>query len=214
VSDRALHLTGLLLTLLLVLLTWIVSLFKRDVSIVDSPWSLMFSGMACVCVFGGAPLAPAGRRIQHAPVKDIYQVSKANVFKWMKGADRVEHRYDRRLDMRKNILVHVNNSTYINGITRDISCSGLALASEQNHRLKKNAVVRAAFMADGQFVILPAQVVRVTEGEIALMFIEHASPRIQKRYDWLKKALRARLAAPDSERRLDGMEPVPATAKA
>ena len=108
----------------------------------------------------------------------------------------MEHRYDPRLGMRKSILVHVNNSTYINGITRDISYGGLALASAHNQRLKKNAVVRAAFMADGQFVILPAQVVRVTEGEIALMFIEHASPRIQKRYDWLKKTLRARMTAP------------------
>ena len=108
----------------------------------------------------------------------------------------MEHRYDPRLDMRKSILVHVNNSTYINGITRDISCGGLALESEQKQRVKKNGVVRAAFMADGQFVILPAQVVRVTEDEIALMFIEHESPRIQKRYDWLKKALRARMTAP------------------
>ena len=126
----------------------------------------------------------------------------------------MDHRNDPRLDMRKSILIHVKNGTYINGITRDISYGGLALASEHNYRVKENAVVRAAFIADGQFVILPAKVARVTEGEIALMFIEHESPRIQKRYDGLKKALRARMTAPDSECRLDGMQPVPAKAEA
>jgi steroid 5-alpha reductase family enzyme len=48
------------LTLLLVLLTWIVSVFKRNVSIVDSTWSLMFLGMACVYALGGAQLTGRG----------------------------------------------------------------------------------------------------------------------------------------------------------
>ena len=40
--DLNIYLSGLVIALLLPLLTWIVSLFKRDVSIVDSLWSLIF----------------------------------------------------------------------------------------------------------------------------------------------------------------------------
>jgi steroid 5-alpha reductase family enzyme len=46
--DMPLYVSGLAFTLLLLLLTWIVSVFKRDVSIVDSAWSLMFLTMAVV----------------------------------------------------------------------------------------------------------------------------------------------------------------------
>lgn len=43
--DWTLYLYGLGVTLLLLLGTWLVSLVKRDVSIVDSSWSLMFLAM-------------------------------------------------------------------------------------------------------------------------------------------------------------------------
>ena len=43
--DWTLYLSGLAVTLLLLLLSWTVSLFKRDVSIVDSSWSLLFLAM-------------------------------------------------------------------------------------------------------------------------------------------------------------------------
>ncbi|MGB5718937.1 MAG: DUF1295 domain-containing protein, partial [Gammaproteobacteria bacterium] len=43
--DWTLYLYGLGVTLLLLLATWLVSLVKRDVSIVDSSWSLMFLAM-------------------------------------------------------------------------------------------------------------------------------------------------------------------------
>ena len=43
--DWTLYLYGLGVTLVLLLVTWIVSLLKRDVSIVDSSWSLMFLAM-------------------------------------------------------------------------------------------------------------------------------------------------------------------------
>jgi steroid 5-alpha reductase family enzyme len=42
VFDLALYLQGLIVVFSLVLLTWIVSLFRNDVSIVDSLWSLIF----------------------------------------------------------------------------------------------------------------------------------------------------------------------------
>lgn len=44
--DWQLYLLGLTITSLLLLLTWIVSLFKHDVSIIDSGWSLLFLAMA------------------------------------------------------------------------------------------------------------------------------------------------------------------------
>ena len=39
--DTEIYLQGLLVALLIPALTWVVSVFKRDVSIVDSIWSLM-----------------------------------------------------------------------------------------------------------------------------------------------------------------------------
>ena len=50
--DFTLLLNGLIVALLLPLLTWIVSLFKGDVSIVDSLWSLIFLAL-CVTWFIG-----------------------------------------------------------------------------------------------------------------------------------------------------------------
>lgn len=44
--DWTLYLSGLAVTAVLVLTTWVVSTVKRDVSIVDSTWSLMFLAMA------------------------------------------------------------------------------------------------------------------------------------------------------------------------
>ena len=44
--DWTVYLPGLVITLLLLLATWITSIFKRDVSIVDSTWSLLFLAMA------------------------------------------------------------------------------------------------------------------------------------------------------------------------
>lgn len=58
--DTPLYLSGLAVTVLLLLLTWIVSLLKRDVSIVDSTWSLMFLAMACVYVLAAAQTTPRG----------------------------------------------------------------------------------------------------------------------------------------------------------
>jgi steroid 5-alpha reductase family enzyme len=43
--DWSLYLSGLAVTLPLLLFTWFVSVLKRDVSIVDSSWSLMFLAM-------------------------------------------------------------------------------------------------------------------------------------------------------------------------
>jgi len=60
VFDWTLYFSGLMMTSLLLLLTWIVSCFKRDVSIVDSTWSLMFLGMAFVYALTGGELSARG----------------------------------------------------------------------------------------------------------------------------------------------------------
>lgn len=44
--DWTLYLTALIVTSILILPVWILSVIKRDVSIVDSTWSLMFLAMA------------------------------------------------------------------------------------------------------------------------------------------------------------------------
>jgi len=43
--DWTLYLNGLAVTVVMLLVTWIISLIRRDVSIVDSSWSLMFLAM-------------------------------------------------------------------------------------------------------------------------------------------------------------------------
>lgn len=48
--DTELYLQGLLIALLMPALTWVVSVFKRDVSIVDSIWSLVLLGL-CATYF-------------------------------------------------------------------------------------------------------------------------------------------------------------------
>jgi steroid 5-alpha reductase family enzyme len=48
--DTGIYLQGLLVALLIPALTWIVSVFKRDVSIVDSIWSLVLLGL-CAAYF-------------------------------------------------------------------------------------------------------------------------------------------------------------------
>jgi len=52
VFDLTLYLYGLIAALLLPLLTWIVSLFKGDVSIVDSLWSLIFLALCATWFIG------------------------------------------------------------------------------------------------------------------------------------------------------------------
>ena len=65
--------------------------------------------------------------------------------------------------------------------------------------LSEDAVVRAAFMAEGRLVILPSQVMRVDGEKAALMFIERTSPRTQRIYGWLKDALRYHMNTPVKE---------------
>jgi steroid 5-alpha reductase family enzyme len=46
--DWTLYLNGLAVTLVMLLVTWLISVIRRDVSIVDSSWSLMFLAMTLV----------------------------------------------------------------------------------------------------------------------------------------------------------------------
>jgi len=53
--NFTIYFSGLVVTLVLAILTWMVSLFKRDVSIVDSVWSLMIFGAAVLYSMSVAP---------------------------------------------------------------------------------------------------------------------------------------------------------------
>jgi c-di-GMP-binding flagellar brake protein YcgR len=110
---------------------------------------------------------------------------------------KMEHRYDPRIDIQKRVLIHVRGNTFVSGATRDISHGGLCLESAGTWNLQKNAVVRAAFVVNGQLVILRSQVLRVDEESVALMFIEEqASPRKWSLNAMLDDAVRAQ--APNS----------------
>jgi steroid 5-alpha reductase family enzyme len=50
--NPGLYAAGLMVTLGVGTLTWLVSLFKRDVSIVDGAWAVMFAGAATIYAYG------------------------------------------------------------------------------------------------------------------------------------------------------------------
>jgi len=100
----------------------------------------------------------------------------------------MEHRYYSRIAVRNRLLIHASNSTCIRGVTKNISNGGLALEAVDLARLKKNVVVKVAFMVNGVLVSLRSQVIRTSENEAALMFIEETSPRKQMLKNWLNGA--------------------------
>src|SRR5208283_5179680 len=61
-ADGALFVDGLAAGAVLALLTWLLSLRLRNVSIIDSLWSLMFLLQAWIYALGAAHGAPAGAR--------------------------------------------------------------------------------------------------------------------------------------------------------
>ncbi len=89
--DWATYLAGLLFTVLLLLLTWIVSAFKRNVSIVDSTWSLMFLGMACVYVFASPQLG--GRSILMLLMVSAWALRLSAYITWRNWGEGEDRRY-------------------------------------------------------------------------------------------------------------------------
>ena len=103
----------------------------------------------------------------------------------------MEHRYYPRVETQHRLLIHLGQSSFVNGVIKNISNGGLALEAPNIAALKKNGLVRAAFVVNGALVILRSQVVRVANHEAALMFSEDASPRKRLLKDWLNSAVRA-----------------------
>jgi steroid 5-alpha reductase family enzyme len=89
VFDWTLYFSGLLITSLLLLLTWTVSLFKHDVSIVDSTWSLMFLGMALVYALLPGELSARGTLMLVLVVAWALRLSVYITWRnWGEGEDR------------------------------------------------------------------------------------------------------------------------------
>ena len=87
--DWTLYFSGLLITSLLLLLTWTVSLFKHDVSIVDSTWSLMFLGMALVYALLPGELSARGTLMLVLVVAWALRLSVYITWRnWGEGEDR------------------------------------------------------------------------------------------------------------------------------
>jgi hypothetical protein len=100
----------------------------------------------------------------------------------------MEHRYYPRIAVHGRLFIHSPNSEYIRGISRNISNGGLALRTTGSVSLRKNTLVKVVLMVGGIHVILPSQVVRTTDNETALMFIEETSSHKQTLKDWLNTA--------------------------
>jgi len=115
------------------------------------------------------------------------------------GGIKMEHRYYPRIAARNRLLIHVSNSTCVSGVTKNISNGGLALEAVDSACLKKNVVVRVAFMVNGMLITLRSQVIRTGKNEAALMFIEETSPRKQMLKDWLNGSAPAYVTASATE---------------
>jgi hypothetical protein len=111
-----------------------------------------------------------------------------NIYKSKMGGIKMEHRYYSRIAVRNRLLIHASNSACIRGVTKNISNGGLALEAVDLACLKRNGVVRVAFMVNGTLVSLRSQVIRASENEAALMFIEETSLRKQMLKNWLNGA--------------------------
>ncbi|GBL39861.1 hypothetical protein EMGBD2_11190 [Nitrospirota bacterium] len=77
--SRSLYILGLVSTLGLATLTWMISVLKRDVSIVDGVWALMLLTAAtvlrhrCGTLYGtDGPHPDAGCAVGRAPVKSYH----------------------------------------------------------------------------------------------------------------------------------------------
>jgi hypothetical protein len=104
------------------------------------------------------------------------------------GSKIMEHRYYPRIAVDSRLIIHLRNNKCIRGISKNISSGGLALRSPDSVVLKKNTFVTVVLMVGGTHVTLPSQVVRTTDNEVALIFIEETSSHKQTLKDWLNTA--------------------------
>ena len=93
--DWSLYLSGLAFTLVLLSLTWIVSIFKRDVSIVDSMWSLLFLAMTLVYT---VPVLPNGmtntpRAILLLSLVSVWALRLSLHLSWRNWGEKEDRRY-------------------------------------------------------------------------------------------------------------------------
>jgi hypothetical protein len=100
----------------------------------------------------------------------------------------MEHRYYPRTAVHSPLFIHSRNGKCIHGISKNISNGGLALRTTGSVSLTKNTLVKVVLMVGGIHLILPSQVVRTTDNETALMFIEETSPHKQTLKVWLNTA--------------------------
>ena len=87
----------------------------------------------------------------------------------------MEHRYDRRVNNKNILHIHMSNGVVATGVMQNVSYGGLALNTPIARYLNKNEIVKADFKLYGEHIMLNSQVVRVNGELVALMFIEQPS---------------------------------------
>lgn len=87
----------------------------------------------------------------------------------------MEHRYDERTETEMRVLIYMKPGTFVDGTARNISPGGLCMATHRSRELKPNASVKITYLANGRLVIQNAQILRMDNENVALMFIDKAS---------------------------------------
>ncbi|MFZ5621486.1 MAG: PilZ domain-containing protein [Pseudomonadota bacterium] len=84
----------------------------------------------------------------------------------------MEHRYDTRFETQIRVLIYMKPNIFVAGTTRDMSAGGLSVMPERSGDLKKNALVKVTYVANGRLVIHKAQILRLSDDRMALMFVD------------------------------------------
>lgn len=99
--DLHLYLSGLVACCLIVTATWVLGTLKRDVSIVDSVWSLLF--LAAALVYVGRSPGTAPRDVWLVTLVMIWALRLAVYLTWRNWGEPEDHRYQK---MRANNQPH------------------------------------------------------------------------------------------------------------
>jgi len=91
--DLSAYLLGFTVMLGLAAATWLVSLAKRDVSIVDSMWSIFF--LAGALVYLGAQAAATTRALVVIALVTIWALRLAGYLTWRNWGEPEDHRYQK-----------------------------------------------------------------------------------------------------------------------
>jgi len=85
----------------------------------------------------------------------------------------IEHRWDSRVSVPVNVVVHTDDGEFLKSFARNISRGGIFIEAEDFNAIEDKKMVWVEFIEDEIIATIPAYVLRYTERTAALMFITH-----------------------------------------